>query len=171
VGRQKKYLTQGEAKAAQAAQIKKWHMARPEYCRQWKEGHPGYHKDRYERLMSGDPFRYWKGIWRGVATAIRRPDRIKRIKLSAAAAIAKRRARMPAQKGNSRRGLAVTMREIMAEQDGVCAYCHGRFGERLEVDHKIPRSRGGTNDRENLHLVCRQCNVAKGTMTHEEFLS
>lgn len=38
------------------------------------------------------------------------------------------------------------------------------------IDHIIPRHRGGTNDESNLQLLCRSCNVKKGTRTMEEFL-
>lgn len=49
-----------------------------------------------------------------------------------------------------------------------CKYC-GSF-ERIEVDHKIPRSRGGlSGDISNLQWLCRKCNHAKGAMTEEEF--
>jgi 5-methylcytosine-specific restriction endonuclease McrA len=32
-----------------------------------------------------------------------------------------------------------------------------------EVDHVIPRSRGGQNDDGNLRLLCKSCNAAKGS--------
>jgi 5-methylcytosine-specific restriction endonuclease McrA len=35
-------------------------------------------------------------------------------------------------------------------------------GARLEVDHKIPVSNGGTNDIENLWALCFECNRGKG---------
>ena len=37
---------------------------------------------------------------------------------------------------------------------------------RLEIDHLIPRSKGGSNDEENLWLSCRLCNNAKRDQTH-----
>lgn len=33
---------------------------------------------------------------------------------------------------------------------------------RLTVDHIVPRSMGGTNSLDNLQLLCRTCNAAKG---------
>lgn len=41
--------------------------------------------------------------------------------------------------------------------------------ERLSVEHKNPKSRGGTNEDQNLALSCRSCNSSKGTKTVEEF--
>ena len=32
-----------------------------------------------------------------------------------------------------------------------------------------PLARGGSNDRRNLHLLCRTCNLRKGTKTDREF--
>jgi 5-methylcytosine-specific restriction endonuclease McrA len=39
----------------------------------------------------------------------------------------------------------------------------------LEVEHIIPKSRGGTNRIDNLCLACHECNQKKGNMTAEEF--
>jgi 5-methylcytosine-specific restriction endonuclease McrA len=40
-----------------------------------------------------------------------------------------------------------------------CAYCGTR--ERVEVDHIVPVSAGGTNTADNLTAACRSCNVRK----------
>ena len=44
-----------------------------------------------------------------------------------------------------------------------CVQC-GRTSD-LTVDHIRPRSRGGTNDRSNLQVLCRSCNSSKGNRT------
>lgn len=41
-----------------------------------------------------------------------------------------------------------------------CAYC-GAAGIPLEKDHRIPVSKGGTDDPENLVPACKPCNVRK----------
>jgi 5-methylcytosine-specific restriction endonuclease McrA len=50
---------------------------------------------------------------------------------------------------------------------GRCAY----RGEQapLEVDHRVPLSRGGSNLIENILPACRRCNAEKHQMTEEEF--
>ena len=48
-----------------------------------------------------------------------------------------------------------------------CAYCHTE-AIRWEVDHIVPRSRGGTNRVSNLALACHACNQAKGDRTAAE---
>lgn len=49
-----------------------------------------------------------------------------------------------------------------------CAYC-GKQDVPFEVDHQIPRSRGGSNRASNLVLSCHGCNSAKGNRTATEF--
>lgn len=58
-------------------------------------------------------------------------------------------------------------RDVLAE--GFCSYCGTQAGP-FEIDHVLPWSRGGTHDRENLTLACKQCNRSKGAKTIEEWL-
>ena len=54
-------------------------------------------------------------------------------------------------------------RWLYGEQGGHCAGCHDHFEARhLEVDHIIARQRGGTGARDNLQLLCGNCNRIKG---------
>ena len=50
---------------------------------------------------------------------------------------------------------------------GRCAYC----GERapLEIDHRVPLSRGGTNSIDNILPACGPCNRRKHAMSEQEF--
>ena len=49
-----------------------------------------------------------------------------------------------------------------------CAYCQ-QEATRWEVDHILPRSRGGSNRISNLALACHPCNQAKGDCTATEY--
>jgi 5-methylcytosine-specific restriction endonuclease McrA len=61
------------------------------------------------------------------------------------------------------------VREYLLEKWGRrCAYC-GATDVLLEVDHIVPKSRGGTERVSNLTLACSACNRAKGDRTAEEF--
>jgi hypothetical protein len=49
-----------------------------------------------------------------------------------------------------------------------CVYC-GRGETAFEIDHVVPRSRGGSDRVSNLVLSCHDCNRAKGDQTAAEF--
>jgi 5-methylcytosine-specific restriction endonuclease McrA len=51
--------------------------------------------------------------------------------------------------------------EVFREYGKLCAYC-GYEDSVMTVDHIIPRSRGGGNERENLLPACRKCNYGRG---------
>ena len=62
------------------------------------------------------------------------------------------------------------VREYLLEKWGHrCAYC-GAENVPLEIDHVVPRSRGGSNRVSNLTLACHDCNQKKGSRPIEEFL-
>src|SRR5205085_3223733 len=50
-----------------------------------------------------------------------------------------------------------------------CAYCQKRAVP-LQVEHIVPRAKGGTNRIANLCLACEKCNRAKGTQDVKDFL-
>ena len=50
-----------------------------------------------------------------------------------------------------------------------CFYC-GKTVSSFEVEHMLPKSRGGSNRIDNLTLSCHDCNEKKGTLTAEEFI-
>jgi len=61
------------------------------------------------------------------------------------------------------------VREYLLEKyNRKCVYC-GRSNIPLEVEHIIPKSRGGTDRIDNLAIACRECNERKANMTAEEF--
>lgn len=55
--------------------------------------------------------------------------------------------------------------------DPYCHYCRCELNEEdSTLDHKQPKSKGGSNERNNLVLACRECNNRKADLTYEEFL-
>ena len=58
---------------------------------------------------------------------------------------------------------------VRAQAGDRCGYCQSSqkyvLGL-LEVDHIIPKARGGTDDEDNLWVACRMCNGFKGSQTH-----
>ena len=58
---------------------------------------------------------------------------------------------------------AKNKRRLYGEQGGSCMGCREHFRpQNLEVDHIIPRSKGGTDHLDNLQLLCGHCNRVKG---------
>lgn len=65
------------------------------------------------------------------------------------------------------------LRRILERQGFRCRYTGEVLtpGVNANVDHVVPRSRGGTNDESNLQWVTARINRMKTDMTHEEFLA
>lgn len=62
------------------------------------------------------------------------------------------------------------LRARILERDGsTCQHCG--VTDNLHIDHKIPSSRGGRLDEENLWVLCAQCNSSKRAKTVEEWLA
>jgi hypothetical protein len=65
--------------------------------------------------------------------------------------------------------------QARAESGGKCVFCGTKTGDapgptQSEIDHAIPKSRGGDNTINNAQNTCRTCNRSKGAKTSEEFL-
>ena len=61
------------------------------------------------------------------------------------------------------------VREYLLEKwKRTCAYC-GKTDVPLEIEHIVPKSRGGSNRVSNLTIACHECNQAKNNLTAEEF--
>ena len=63
-----------------------------------------------------------------------------------------------------RSGISLELRfEVFRLSDYACQICGATVadGAKLEVDHKIPVAKGGTNDMENLWALCFKCNRGK----------
>lgn len=63
------------------------------------------------------------------------------------------------------RRVPLTRRAVFARDSGRCQYC-ARAAENL--DHVLPRSRGGTHTWENVVACCRRCNTHKGNRSPRE---
>jgi 5-methylcytosine-specific restriction endonuclease McrA len=53
---------------------------------------------------------------------------------------------------------------------GICYYCGRKFSpSELTMDHKIPLSKGGNSDKENIVTACKECNNKKKYMLPTEW--
>lgn len=61
------------------------------------------------------------------------------------------------------------VKEYLLEKWGrKCVYC-GKENIPLQIEHMVPKGRGGSDRVSNLGLACEDCNIKKGNMTAEEF--
>lgn len=49
---------------------------------------------------------------------------------------------------------------VFERDEHKCKYCGST--KKLEIDHIVPLAKGGTNDLENLQILCKTCNSRKG---------
>ena len=58
---------------------------------------------------------------------------------------------------------------LLEKYQRACVYCGTKEGY-LEIEHIVPRSKGGSNRISNLTLACRSCNLKKGSLLIQDFL-
>ena len=63
--------------------------------------------------------------------------------------------------------VAFNKKNILRRDHYTCQYC-SRRGDRLTVDHVVPRSRGGGTTWTNVVAACLRCNLHKGNRTADE---
>lgn len=60
---------------------------------------------------------------------------------------------------------------LLEREQGYCIYCGIHTSKaKMEIEHVIPRSKGGADNLNNLVLSCRDCNQSKGSLDLKEFL-
>jgi len=73
-------------------------------------------------------------------------------------------------KTNIKRTDMATM--VLNSMGNSCKYCNEILVlDNMSLDHKIPKSRGGSCEMENLEIICKKCNTRKASLTHVEFKS
>ena len=64
------------------------------------------------------------------------------------------------------------LRSYTFHRDGrKCGYCGSARAEHYELNHIVPKSRGGADRVSNLVVCCRECNAAKGNRLVSKFLA
>ena len=71
------------------------------------------------------------------------------------------------QKREPRKAISRSIaRSVALAQGNRCTVCGvpiATNGERIDVDHRVPRTRRGTSHKSNLQVLCTACNVSKST--------
>lgn len=76
------------------------------------------------------------------------------------------RQRNPEQVRKAKRNRWIKKRKALISslsvlQRGRCAYCRKPISGVPHVNHIIPKAAGGSNERSNLQLTCKRCNLSK----------
>jgi 5-methylcytosine-specific restriction endonuclease McrA len=58
--------------------------------------------------------------------------------------------------------ISFNKKNILKRDGYTCQYCGRNSGERMTIDHVIPKSQGGRTVWENVVSACRACNLKKG---------
>jgi 5-methylcytosine-specific restriction endonuclease McrA len=66
-----------------------------------------------------------------------------------------------AKAGKSERYTATDVNVLLIAQRSRCAYCGKSIRRGFHVDHIMPLSKGGSNGRKNIQLLCQRCNQTK----------
>lgn len=59
--------------------------------------------------------------------------------------------------------------DLLIHQNGKCAYCFINMQE-YHIDHIMPVSLGGDNDKYNIQLLCPSCNLKKGAKHPNDYI-
>lgn len=119
-------------------------------------------RDRQQRASETPEARSRRLVRQKVTNARRPPESIERKRLG-------ERERRHTLEGRAqanayhRRRRRECVADLLAAQGGLCGLCGELIadGERVNIDHIVPRSRGGSGERGNLRAVHRACNEAK----------
>lgn len=125
-------------------------------------------KERYEANKEHERRRNmaWSNANREYHRALNR-EWAKKNPVAARTLITRRRALIAgAQGSHSKDDVAA----LMVEQRGCCAACRCDLGKSgYHVDHMMPLSKGGANDKSNLQLLCPTCNRRKGAKLPDDW--
>jgi len=71
----------------------------------------------------------------------------------------------------SRQISMVTQRRVLRRDNYICQLCHKPItDDKINFDHIIPWSKGGSSDESNIRLLCETCNKTRGNSFEEQYL-
>ena len=71
----------------------------------------------------------------------------------------------------SRQISMVTQRRVLRRDNYICQICHKPIpDDKVNFDHIIPWSKGGSSDESNIRLLCEACNKMRGNSFEDQYL-
>ena len=128
-----------------ALKAREWRKNNPEKYRQHKAK---YYSNNREKVLSSN------AMWR---SENREAYKAKSLRYKARKRYA----------GGSHSGQDI--KDLMFSQNGMCPFCKNDIRTSYHVDHVVALSKGGSNNKENIQLLCPQCNMRKKARSQEQF--
>lgn len=128
-----------------------WNNENPDYFKRWRASNPKYAKEWSEK----NPGKAYENFKRWLFERLTDEDRAAYRRQHAH----RKRARRLNAKGRFGRA---DVKRILSGQKMRCWWCDCKL-EKYHLDHRIPLSRGGTNDPSNLVASCPPCNQKKSS--------
>lgn len=138
------------------------------YYKENKEKLAEYYKARYHENIDSEKKRQKEyRIANKEKIQARHAERYQQNKEYFRAAWHKRRARLRNADGSHTKE---DIQFILEKQKGKCVTCAVCITTDYSVDHITPLSKGGSNNKDNIQLLCKSCNSSKGNKDPIEFM-
>lgn len=160
----KRFTSTGQCHACQREHRREWRARNPEKeresrvksLRKWAADNPEL-KREYARRSNAKPEVSARNVARARRWAEANPEKAN------AASLTSSRNRRARKRGADEQHTPADIAEILRRQKYRCAYCGTsvRKISNRHVDHIMPLSKGGSNGKGNLQVLCPPCNLRK----------
>lgn len=132
---------------------------RRRWSKKWKKENPEKRKELAKKYRNSP---------KGIKSHAERNRRWRKNNPDTVASLAARRR---AQKANSAGSFTKEDIRLIGEQQGWrCWWCQKSVRSNYHIDHRIPLSRGGSNDANNIVISCQHCNLRKHSKLPHEWM-